>query len=198
MHTRSPGRSAAPWCGSAVLMVIAQWLACLFRSPKLIPVRVSAVRRPLRRTPLLALPFLLAVSGLAWADGVALTLPDGVPDLHDPQVLAKYVPVQVGIIGGNPDLPMVMLVSQAEEGPEAVLVGLDARNGKSTWSLLSDPIVLIALFENPTTITQLDVDPGFLSQGEPSGSFERVPDPRLETLPDLLRSIALVPARTFL
>jgi hypothetical protein len=146
----------------------------------------------------LAIAFLLVTSGLAWAGGVVLTLPDGVPDLHDPQVLAKYVPVQVGTIGGNPDLPMVMLVNRIERSPEALLVGLDARNGKNTWSMLSDPIVLVALFENPTTIRQLDVDPGFLSQGEPSGSFERVPDPRLETLPDLLRSIALVPTRTFL
>ena len=145
----------------------------------------------------MVLALLLPVCGSASAARLA-ALPSGVPDLSDPDIRAKYRPVQVGSVGGNPDLPLVILVSEAKDTPRAVLVGLDARNGKNTWSLLGDPIVLIVLFENPTTITELLVDPGFLKQGTPSGSFERLPHPGLDALPEVLRTMAEVPARTFL
>ncbi len=198
MRAENLERSAAPSDKRTILAALARRFARRSESQKVISFHVRRSRRPLGCVAVLALTILLAISGIARADGIILTIPDGVPDLHDPQVLAKYVPVQVGTIGGNPDLPMVMLVSRDEQSPEMLLVGLDARNGKETWSMLSDPIVLVAMFESPTTIRQLDIDPGFLSQGEASGSFERVPNPRLETLPDLLRSIALIPERIFL
>jgi hypothetical protein len=124
--------------------------------------------------------------------------PENVPDLTDPSVQEKYLPIQVGTMGGNKDLPLVMLLSQESNQTEAILIGLDARNGKSTWSLVSDPIILVALFADPATITELDVDLDFLTEGTPSGSLQRVPDPRPDKLPDLLRAIAAVPERTFL
>ena len=139
---------------------------------------------------------LLLVAGPVWAEGKP-TLPGGVPNLFDPAVRAHYQPTLVGNLLANPDLPLVMLINTTGTQPEAVVVALDARNGTDTWSLRTDPIVLIALFADPATMTDLYFDSGFLEQGTPSGSFQSVPDP-LKTLPDLLHALAAIPARTFL
>ena len=139
---------------------------------------------------------LLLVAGPVWAEGKP-SLPGGVPNLFDPEVRAQYQPTIVGNLLANPDFPLVMLVNTTGTHPGAILVALDARNGTDTWSLSTDPIVLIALFADPATITDLYVDSGFLEQGTPSGSFQSVPDPR-EMLPDLLHALSEIPARTFL
>ncbi len=139
---------------------------------------------------------LLLVAGPGWAAGKP-TLPGGVPNLFDPAVRAQYQPARVGNLLANPDLPLVMLINTTGTRPEAVVVALDARNGTDTWSLRTDPIVLIALFADPATMTDLYFDSGFLEQGTPSGSFQNVPDP-LKKLPDLLHALAAIPARTFL
>ena len=139
---------------------------------------------------------LLLVAGPVWAEGKP-TLPGGVPNLFDPAVRAQYQPTLVGNLLANPDLPLVMLINTTGTHPEAVVVALDARNGTDTWSLRTDPIVLIALFADPATLTDLYFDSGFLEQGTPSGSFQNVPDP-LQKLPDLLHALSAIPARTFL
>lgn len=139
---------------------------------------------------------LLLVAGPVWAAGNP-TLPGGVPNLFDPAVRAQYQPTLVGTLLANPDLPLVMLIHTTGTHPEAVVVALDARNGTDTWSWRTDPIVLIALFADPATMTDLYFDSGFLEQGTPSGSFQSVPDP-LQKLPDLLHALAAIPARTFL
>jgi hypothetical protein len=140
---------------------------------------------------------ILLAAGSVWADGKS-DLPRSVPDLFNPEVRALYQPVQVGNMRANPDLPLLMLVNINGESPKAVLVGLDARNGKNTWSLNTDPIVLIALFADPSTITELYLDAGFTRQGAPSGRYQSVPDPRVEMLPDLLRAFSDIPARTYM
>jgi hypothetical protein len=173
------------------------WIARLLTLPVPVPARVRASRRSRGRIVAIAFALLSMAMGTAGA-GTVSARPENVPDLTDPNVQQKYLPIQVGTMGGNKDLPLVMLVNQGSEKSEAILIGLDARNGKSTWSLLSDPIILVALFADPATITELDVDLSFLSEGTPSGSLQRVPDPRPETLPELLRAIASVPERTFL
>ena len=139
---------------------------------------------------------LLLVAGPVWAEGKP-TLPGGVPNLFDPAVRAHYQPTLVGNLLANPDLPLVMLINTTGTQPEAVVVALDARNGTDTWSLRTDPIVLIALFADPATMTDLYFDRGFLEQGTSSGSFQSVPEP-LKTLPDLLHALSAIPARTFL
>lgn len=121
----------------------------------------------------------------------------GVPNLFDPEVRAQYQPTVVGNLLSNPDFPMVMLVNTTGTHPGAVLVALDARNGSDTWSLSTDPIILIALFADPLTITDLYLDSGLLTQGTPSGRFQSVPNPR-EMLPDLLHALSEIPARTYL
>jgi hypothetical protein len=135
--------------------------------------------------------------GSVWADGKS-DLPRSVPDLLNPEVRAHYRSVQVGNMRANPDLPLLMLVNINGETPKAVLVGLDARNGKNTWSLKNDPIVLIVLFADPSTITELYLDEGFTRQGAASGTYQSVPDPKVEMLPELLREFSEVPARTYM
>ena len=139
---------------------------------------------------------LLLVTGPVGAEGEP-ALPGGVPNLFDPTVRAQYAPTLMGNLLANPDVPLVLLVHTTGTHPGAVLVALDARNGTDSWSLSTDPIVLIALFADPATITHLYIDSGVLAQGTPSGRFQNVPDPR-EMLPDLLRAFSELPARTFL
>jgi hypothetical protein len=161
-----------------------------------IPVCVRTTRWQVGRLLVFVSTFILLATGSVWADGKS-DLPRSVPDLFNPEVRAKYQPVQVGNMRANPDLPLLMLVNINGESPKAVLVGLDARNGKNTWSL-NDPIVLIALFADPSTITELHLDAGFSRQGAPSGSYQSVPDPKIEMLPELLRAFSDVPARTYM
>ncbi len=139
---------------------------------------------------------LVIVSAPAWA-GQKPQLPGGVPNLFDPKVRAQYQPTVVGNLLSNPDFPMVMLVNSTGAYPGAVLIALDARNGSDTWSLSTDPIILIALFADPSTITGLVLDSGLLTQGTPSGSYESVPDPR-EMLPNLLHALSEIGPRTYL
>ena len=97
----------------------------------------------------------------------------------------------------NPDFPLVLLVNTTATQPGAVLVALDARNGGETWSLATDPIVLIVLFADRATITNMYIDRGLLAQGTATGEFQGVPDTQ-QGLPDVLHALADLPARTFL
>ena len=126
------------------------------------------------------------------------TLPAGVPNLYDPAIQAHYQPVGVGILGDNPDFPVVYLVSRTGEQPQALLLGLDARNGKATWSLSSDPIILIAVFSGETAIQGLYVDLGVAARGEASGAYAAVDQTNFPALLDLLKAVTEAGRRTYI
>lgn len=194
MLREASGSSATVQLLSRLVVVLSSLIAPTQR----ILIRVRTTRRQVWRSLVVLSAFILvAAAGSVWADGKH-DLPKSVPDLFNPEVRAQYRPVQVGSVRENPDLPLLMLVNINGENPKAVLIGLDARNGKNTWSLNTDPIVLIALFSDPSTITDLYLDAGFAKQGAPSGNYQSVPDPKVELLPELLRTFFSVPARTYM
>jgi hypothetical protein len=80
----------------------------------------------------------LSAAPSAWAATAAL--PRDVPNVLDPKVQADYQPYQVGNLEGNPDFPLILFMSRGREKPAAVVVAIDARNGRETWSITSDPI----------------------------------------------------------
>ena len=137
------------------------------------------------------LAYLLLMTAPVWAEGKP-ALPGGVPNLLDPIVRAQYKPTFMGNRVANPDFHVVLLVNTTGIHPGAVLVALDARNGTDTWSCSTDPIVLIAPFADPATITDAYIDRGLREQGTPSGSFQNVPDPR-QMLPDFLHALSEPP-----
>jgi hypothetical protein len=139
--------------------------------------------------------FVLTLSPVsAWAG--QLTLPSGVPNIFDPEVREQFQVIGVANLRGNPDFPMVLLINTGEEKPEAMLLGLDARNGEETWSLEADPIILIVTLTDPTTIQALYVDTGFADQGKPSGKFAAVDDQNSPALPDLLKAVIMTSNQT--
>ncbi len=119
------------------------------------------------------------------------------PRRGDAQVSRRFGLTRLGGLQGNPDFPLLLLVHRATTPPGAVLVALDARNGTDIWSLGTDPVVVIALFADPMTLTALYVDRGFVAQGLPSGRFQRLANPRA-MLPDLLHVVSALPTRVFL
>ena len=136
------------------------------------------------RTSLLVGVVLLAAVP-AWAG--ARALPAGVPDFYDAAVLAHFQPVAVASLRGNPDFPALLLVNTTGEQPSALLLGFDARNGKNTWSLSSDPLVLIVVVAGQATIQGVYVDTGFVDGGKASGDFTGVDQRNLPALLELLR-----------
>ena len=140
--------------------------------------------------------FMGVASTAAWAGQAAL--PEGVPNIFDEEVRAQFEPTAVLNFRGNPDFPMLLLVNKAGEQPQAMALGLDARNGKDTWSLASDPIILIVLFSDPSTISVVHVDTGFSEKGKPSGTYMAVDNPGSLTLPDMFKTILASPVRTYM
>jgi hypothetical protein len=135
---------------------------------------------------------LLAASGVCTAQS---DLPAGVPNIRDPEVRAQFVPVAVWGLRGNPDFPMVLLVNTAGQSPPALLLGVDARNGKDTWSLVDDPIILIGVFGNQMTMQGLYVDTGFVGRGASSGHYVAVDEAHSPTHFDVLRAVTAATAR---
>jgi len=137
------------------------------------------------------LPLLVGVVLLAavpaWAG--APTLPAGVPNIFDPAVRAHFEPVAVTNLQKNPDLPVLLLVNETEESPRALLLGVDARNGKDTWSLSTDPIILIVVFADATTVQGVYVDIGFADGGNASGTYAAVDPADGPTLPEVLKAV---------
>ncbi len=129
----------------------------------------------------------LTVAGAASAQ--ARSLPDGVPDLFNPDAKGEWQAYQAGNLDGNADFPVVIVVNTAGKQPAAVLMAVDAQNGSDHWSLASDPIVVIALFSDPHTITRVYADSGFSQSGTPSGSYTDVANPSPDTLAGLLQSL---------
>jgi hypothetical protein len=146
-------------------------------------------RRPSPSTvwlPLLA-GFILLAAVPAWAGAPAL--PAGVPNLLDPTVRAHFQRVTVANLQDNPDFPVVLLVNTTGEEPRVLLLGLDARNGKDTFSLSTDPIILIMVLAGPATIQNVYVDIGFADSGMASGSYAAVDPENAAALPELLRAV---------
>jgi len=129
----------------------------------------------------------LALPGLAQAGEIRL--PDGIPNLTDPQVGAGWQMFQVGALDHDPDFPLVVFMNVTGNQPAAMLFAVDARNGKETFSLVSDPVILVAVFADPQTVTRIYYDEGFSGDGHPSGEFTQSPNPSQESLIHLLTTI---------
>lgn len=100
-----------------------------------------------------------------------MTRPAGVPDLLDPAVQTQFVALSVAHLNGDPDFPALFLGNTTREFPQFLLVILDARNGKETWSLREDAAIFFLLLADPETIQQAFLDEGFAATGTPSGTF---------------------------
>ena len=151
-----------------------------------------------RFTGWVALMLLLVIVAPIPVGASQSALPAGVPNIFDAEVRARFQPVGMANIRGHPDFPVLILQNTAGEQPQLMLVGLDARNEKDTWSLTSDPIILIVLFADPHTILGAHVDAGFAEQGKPSGRFLKLVDLTSPGLSDLLRSLTLAATRTYM
>ncbi len=117
-------------------------------------------------------------------------LPTGVPNIYDPAVRAHFQPLAMTTLQEDPDLPVVLLVNTTGEQPPALLLGFDARNGKDTWSLTTDPIILIVVFADATAVQGVYVDIGFADRGKASGTYAAVDAANASALPDLLKAVA--------
>ena len=107
----------------------------------------------------------------AWAESAELIRPVGIPDLTDPEVQARFSALDVGRLDRDPDFPALLLKSITGEAPRFLVVVLDARNGKRTWSLQEDPAVFFLLMKDAETIQEAFLDEGFAAGGTPTGTF---------------------------
>jgi hypothetical protein len=133
---------------------------------------------------LLLVGVVLFAVGPVWAGGAAL--PPGVPDIYDPAVRAHYQTLAVVNVQDNPDLPAILLANTDGDQPRGLFLALDARNGKDTWSLTEDPLILIAVYAGAATPEIVYVDTGFVDQGKASGKFIAL-DPASPTFPELIK-----------
>jgi len=126
-------------------------------------------------------------------------LPPGVPNIFDRSIRSQFELVGVVNLRRNPDLPvLVARHKQADGQPQVLLLALDARNGRHTWSLATDPIVLIVVYANPRTILGIHADSGFLERGRATGSYLAMDPSSPLTLPNILREVAAIADRRFL
>ncbi len=171
------------------------------RSLTLVPIPVRRRSGPTRwldssrRTGWLPLLVGFVLVAAVPAGAGALALPAGVPDIYDPAILAHFQPVAVANLQENPDLPVILLVSTTEDQPQALLLGFDARNGKDTWSLTTDPLILIAVFADTTTVPGVYVDIGFADRGKTSGTYAAVDEANVSALPELLKAFTAASKR---
>jgi hypothetical protein len=142
--------------------------------------------------PLLALVVLVPFP--AWAGHPPL--PADVPNIFEPAVGAQFQLAGEFSLKDNPDFPMLLVVNSAKGQPWAMALALDARNGEQTWSLASDPIILIILFSDPRTVQAVHVDTGFFEHNKPSGTYRTMEDPTSLRLRDLFRKIPAMVPRT--
>ena len=103
-------------------------------------------------------------------DARATQLPAGVPDLLDPAVQAQFRVVLEERFGGDPDFPALALVNVTDHSPRIVLLIIDARNGKATWSLREDAAVFLVISDSPIS-RHTFLDRGFAASGRASGSY---------------------------
>ncbi len=140
--------------------------------------------------------FVLLAAVPAWAG--APTLPAGVPNLFDPAVRAHFQPVGVLNLQNNPDFPVALYVNTTGDEPKVLFLGFDARNGKDTWSLTTDPIILIVVVADGTTVRDVYVDIGFAEGEKASGIYAPVDTANASALPDLLKAVSATGKRTYL
>jgi len=149
--------------------------------------RWLALRRRTGWLPLLAGLVLMAAVP-AWAGAPAL--PAGVPNLLDPAVRAHFQRVWVANVRGNPDFPVVALVNTTGEEPRVLLLGIDARNGTDTFSLTTDPIILVMVVARAIPIQDAYVDIGFVNRGLASGTYAAMDPANAPLLIELLEAVA--------
>jgi hypothetical protein len=188
---------------SSNLLRVFQDIVTLVRSFTLLPQQIALVPAPgrrhtvpdiTRRTPPaqttiwpLLLVFVLVMTTPAWS--APPSLPAGVPNIYDPGVLEHFQLAEMGNLRDNPDFPVLLLVNTTGGTPQALLLGLDARNGTDAWSLTADPIILILLFSDQATIQGAYVDAGFVDLGRASGNYAAVGEESLPALPDMLGAV---------
>jgi hypothetical protein len=173
-------------------------------APVPVPLRPRSVSGTTRRIPPrghtgwlpLLVGFVLLAAIPAWAGEPAL--PAGVPNMSDPEVRAHFQEVGMGNLRGNPDFPVILVVNTTGEQPQGLLLGLDARNGKATWSLNTDPIILIVVFSDDTTIQGVYVDVGIAAEGKASGTYAAVNEANSPALPGLLKAVTEAATRTYI
>ena len=190
--------------GFSIILGVFQDVVTLMRGFTLLPQQIALVPGPgrrqaaigvTRRTPPgrtsiwpLLLGFVLVVATPAWS--APPSLPAGVPNIYDPGVLEHFQLAEMGNLRDNPDFPVLLLVNTTGGTPQALLLGLDARNGTDAWSLTADPIILILLFSDQATIQGAYVDAGFVDLGRASGNYAAVGKESLPALPDMLGAVA--------
>ncbi len=141
--------------------------------------------------PVVALAIGVMLPGWGYA---ATRLPEGVPNILDPEAAQEWHAVHIGDVHGDGDLPVLLVTSIQGERP-AMLIGLDSRNGTEEYSLESDPVIFVALLAGPQTVTTLYYDTGFAAMEQPSGQFRRIAHPTPGEMPDFVRSIVPVEAQ---
>jgi len=157
------------------------------------PARCPASGRRTGWLPLLV-GLVLVAAVPAWAGPPAL--PAGVPNLLDPAVRAHFQRVWVANLQGNPDFPMVALVNTTGEEPRILLLGLDARNGTDTFSLTTDPIILVMVLADPAAVQDVYVDIGFADRGQASGAYAAVDPVNASSLIELLKAVEATGTRS--
>ena len=100
--------------------------------------------------------------------------PPGVPNLTDQDVQNSMLVLAISQLDGDPNFPVLVLAGTSEELPRYLLVVVDARNGKETWSLLEDRPVFFMVFSEPNVLRAAYLDEGFATNGKPSGKFSGV------------------------
>lgn len=120
--------------------------------------------------------------------GAARPLPPVIPDFRDAETLARFTPVAQGRLWGNPDFPILLIRGLQATDPLFVLIVLDARNGKNTWSLIEDPMILVTVGKRGEEDPETYVDEGFVTGGTPSGAYVAVEGATLSDLTGLLEA----------
>ena len=120
--------------------------------------------------------------------GDARHLPPAIPDFSDAETLARFTPVAQGRLWGNPDFPILLIRGLEATDALFVLIVLDARNGKDTWSLVEDPMILVTVGKQGEEDPETYVDEGFVTEGRPSGAFVGVEGATVSDLTGLLEA----------
>jgi hypothetical protein len=127
-------------------------------------------------------------SSLVERGAPARHLPPPVPDFTDAATLARFTLVAQRRLWGNPDFPVLLIRGIETTDPIFVLIVLDARNGKTSWSLLEDPMILVTVGKQGEESPETFVDEGFVTQGTPSGDFVAVEGATMNDLTGLLEA----------
>jgi hypothetical protein len=113
--------------------------------------------------------------------------PPDMPNLVDPDLQNELILVALSPLDGDPDFPVLVLARVHERLPQLLLVIVDARNGKDTWSLREDHAIFFVLFTDSTSVERAYLDEGFATSGKPSGTFVAAGPDDMEELMAKLR-----------